>query len=71
MSTDATADLVLAITNHTALQLAGLSGDERRCALATRLREVSGMVELARRLPASAALAAALEGHRHRLREQG
>ena len=69
MSTDATAGLMLAIINHTALQFAGLSGEERRCALATRLSEVSGMLELARRLPASAGLAAALEAHRRRLRE--
>ena len=60
-----------AIGNHTALKLAGTSGDARLRAYDERRSEIAGMLELTRRLPEYAAIAAYLDAHRAWLTAQG
>ena len=45
-----TEDFQMAVLNHTALQLAGLTGDARAQVLERRTQQLIGMLELARRL---------------------
>jgi hypothetical protein len=65
-----TQDIRAAILNHTALQLAGLAGAERKDAATVRRHHLTGMLELARRLEVSAELLAFLEHHREYLGQE-
>lgn len=59
-------DFQIAVLNHTALQLAGLTGDERAHVLRQCTQQIIGMLELARRL-GDDALVHSLESHRDAL----
>ena len=59
-------DFQLSVLNHTALQLAGLKGDERAHVLRQRTQQLIGMLELARCL-GDEALVHALASHRDAL----
>jgi len=59
-------DFQIAVFNHSALQLAGLKGDERAHVLRQRTQQLIGMLELARRL-GDKTLVGFLEAHRDAL----
>ena len=63
-------EIITAIENHSALLLAGLTGDERQAVLQKRAYAVLGMVQLAKRLPYAASLVQALRAHLEALEKE-
>lgn len=63
-----TQEIITAIENHTCLFLA--AAKEEPALVVERLHHITGMIELARRLPVAPELLASLEHQRERLRDR-